>query len=54
MLDRVGDEFEAPLKRDKAEVIPSGVAASQPLGSGLAGGGGTWNTNDEAVKSLQS
>ncbi len=40
MPDRVGDKFEPPLEREKAEFGPSGVLASPPLGSVLARGGG--------------
>ncbi len=40
MPNSVGDMFESPLERDLAEFDPSGVAASPPLGSGSAGGGG--------------
>jgi hypothetical protein len=48
MPDGVGDKFEPLLKRGKAEFGSSGVVASPPLGSGLAGGGGSWNANDGA------
>ena len=48
MLDGVGDKFEAPLERGKAEFGSLGVAVSPPLGSGLAGGGGTQNANNVA------
>jgi hypothetical protein len=46
--DGVGDKFEAPLERDEAEFGPSGVLASPPLGSGLAGGRGSQNADNGA------
>jgi hypothetical protein len=54
MPDGVGDEFEAPLERGEAEFGSSGVAASPPLGSGSAGGGGSRNANDGAGRSSRS
>jgi hypothetical protein len=51
MPDRVGDEFEAPLKRAEAEFGPSGVAAYPPSGSGSSGGGGSRNADDGAGRS---
>jgi hypothetical protein len=38
MPNGVGDKFEAPLERDKAEFGPLGVAASPPLGIGISRG----------------
>jgi hypothetical protein len=54
MSDEVGDEFEAPLKTDEAKFGPTEVAVSPLLGSGLARGWGSWNTNNRAGRSSRS